>query len=370
VSNIIELYEQYLSKLNEDSVDELFDCFVNYDFSEYSSDIQKVVELRKSTKNEEFEWVQLYTNGSTSLKPRPYKFGPAFPLWVRKIESYLRGMHLGTNIFLCCRLGNGKPPSELILSPVSNNSKRHYDASGNFLDDDQLEDFFRHIREIYESKGKVVFTAFPDVWNMLFSNPLFNHLCDTNKEKIECFVNTDFEMLFKNKNFYIRDQMINWSSGLNFYTCESGTKHFLPIFYENKGCWNLINLLSEKDDSDNIKIGSKKMCECGRKLVSLDIAFHNKNAIMGLDKRLLNFNALADLKGRYANFQIHQNEDNKITIFLTPLGSENKQDLELIRSFFLGFQIKIEFNKYFEIGSKRYCYWRSEKIDPKEFKLS
>ena len=371
VPNIVEHYARYLERQDDKSIDDLFGRMLSYDFADYDADMIEIADMHRISATCGEEATLLYTNGSSGGAPKQYEFGPRFGRWAGHIEPFLRALHCGPCIMLCCRIGNGRPPKRLTFAEVENN-KRHYDASGNLLDRWQLRELFDHVKDIHGRRGKVILSAFPDVWNMLLSNPLFNNLCEENRDRIAFFVNSDFEMLFGSEKFLVRDQMINWSSGLNFYTCEAGVKHFLPIFHKNEeGCTNILNALAKRDDSDSVALGARKKCECGRHFMKMDIVFHKKNAILGIDGTPVDFSPLrASLKGRYAAFQIHQDENEKVKVFMTPIGVTNKRDLEIIGSFFSGFEMSMEFNRYFEVGSKRYCFWRSSQVETREFRLS
>ena len=369
VSNIVESYARYIESQDEGSVDELFGAMLSYDFAGYDADILEMARIHERANPQADGAEFLRTNGSTRGVQRTYEFRPHFARWAGHIESFLRALYCGPSIMLCCRIGSGRPPNGLSITEVDNN-KRHYDASGNLLEDDQLHDLFRHIKGIHGERGKVSLSAFPDVWNMLFSNPSFNHLCEENRDRISFLVNSDFEMLFRNDEFLIRDQMINWSSGLNFYTCEAGAKHFLPMFQSCGGCINLLNTAAERDGSDSVHLEPPGRCSCGRAFVPMQIGFHRKNTILGLDGRGMDFSPLRGrLKGRYATLQIHQDEMGRVTVFMTPVGQKNDGDLELLNSFFSGFEMSVDFNRYFEVGSKRYCFWRSAHVEAKEFRL-
>jgi hypothetical protein len=370
VSNIVEHYARYLERQDEKSIDDLFECTLSYDFADYEADMLEIAEMHRISATCGDGLTLLHTNGSSDGSPRRYEFGPHFARWAGHIEPFLRALYCGTCIMLCCRIGSGCSPKRLTFTEVENN-KRHYDASGNLLDRWQLRELFNHVKDIHERRGKVSLSAFPDVWNMLLSNPFFNNLCEENRDRIAFFVNSDFEMLFGSEKFLFRDQMINWSSGLNFYTCEAGTKHFLPIFHNEEGCTNILNVLARRDDSDSVALGARARCKCGRHFMPMDILFHKKNTILGAAGTPVDFSPLrANLRGRYATFQIHQDENEKVKVFMTPIGVVNKRDLEFIRSFFSEFEMSMEFNRYFEVGSKRYCFWRSARVEPKEFRLS
>lgn len=370
MSRITKLYENYYKEQTPESIDELFVELVHYDYSNYKDDIEEIARMHRRTICQGEGRAMLRTNGSSSGSRRDYEFAPHFYHWASKIEPFLRNMWAGKSIFLFSGIGYGALPKKFYISNVENN-KKDYETNGNFLDEDQLRELFLFVNRIYEEHGRVNLSSFPHIWNVLLSNPVFNQMCLENKDKIWSLVNSDYDMLFSTKELYVRDQMINWVSGVNFFTCEHGFKHFLPTFYVgHKGCVSLINMYGENDDSDHVVLGEVRSCECGRNSVPMDIIFHKENAVLGSDGNVLDFSGLANsLKGHYANFQIHQNEENVISVLMNPVRDLILDDIEAINSFFLDMKIKIMTDKYYHIGSKRYCFWRSKSLDAKDFKL-
>lgn len=367
MSNIKKLYENYYREQSPESIDELFFGLLDYDHSGYFRDMKEILRISRDSKKLEAS-TKLHSNGSTG-GDNEYLFSPHFHHWASRLEPFLRNMEDGKTIFLYCRIGNGTPPRKLYISEARGN-KKHYETNANFLDDRQILELFDFVDRLHEEFGKVNFSSFPDIWNMLFSNPLFNQMCLNRKNKIGCFVNSDFEMFFGTDDFWVRDQMINWRSGLNFFTCPFGKKHFLPTFIEDEGCSSLINAMGEKDDSDEISMFEKAtMCECGKSHIPLEILFHKDNSILGPDGKPIDFTPLKrSLSGRYATIQFHQNNDGDVKVFLTPTGDIG-EDTDKIKCFFSGLKTEFRLNRYFEVGSKRYCFWKSDSVEEKEFRL-
>lgn len=364
-----DLYYRYCSDRTHESINDLFEGLIGYDFSNYQKDMEDMLMMRAEARQTSVGMVRLYSNGSTGGE-RSYEFSPHFHQWASKLEPFLRNMNDGKTIFLYSRPGNGKPPGKLYVSETQS-TKKHYETNANFLEEQQILDLFKFVDGLHEQYGKVNFSSFPDIWNMLFSNPLFTKMCAERKHKIGCFVNSDFEMLFGTDEFWVRDQMINWRSGLNFFTCRYGKKHFLPMFVEDEGCTSLINMTGAKDDSDRVSLSREVVaCECGRPRLPMEILFHGYNSILGPDGRPLDFSPLKrSLRGRYATIQFHQNHKNEIVVFMTPLDWA-EDDKDAIKCFFSGLKTEFRLNRYFEVGSKRYCFWRSESVEEKEFRTS
>lgn len=365
------MYEHYYREQSQESIARLFEGMLDYDFRDYWRDMGKIADMHSATKFSG-DRTTLKTNGSTGGS-KIYRFGPYFWDWSSKIEPFLRNMHDGMTIFLYARLGGGRPPSRLMFDEVHSSNKKHFETNANFLEDAQVEEVFSYVTDIYKTGHKVNFSSFPDVWNMLLSNHRFMDLCRDNSEKIGCFVNNDFEMLLTTEEFYVRDQMINWVSGVNFFVCKEGTRHFLPTFAPGSECLNLINLRRLSDGSDEVQIGNGDpiACACGRPYIPVEMKFHKNNRILSRSGKPVDFGRLGlSLKGRYATLQMHQDEREKVTVFANPVGELNKEDMnEAIRAM-PGLEIEIKTNRYFEVGSKRYCFWRSESLNVKDFRLS
>jgi len=325
MSSLVELYKNYYREQTPESIAYLFDGMLEYDYVDYWSDIKRVAAMHSETKLMG-DCSTLWTNGSTGTSKK-YEFGPYLSEWACRIEQFLRNMQDGATIFLCARLGNGVPPRRMMFDEVHSSNKKHFETNANFLDDAQIEELFSHVAEIHGKGWKINFSAFPDVWNMLLSNPRFNELCRENRDKIGCFVNNDFEMFITTKEFYVRDQMINWVSGVNFFVCKHGTTHHLPTFGPGKNCLNLINLRKKFDGSDEVSVEGERpsVCLCGVPYMPIRIEFHKHNRILdhsGIPIKLSHLGA--SLEGRYATLQIHQDKNEKVTVFANTIGRDRK----------------------------------------------
>jgi hypothetical protein len=83
------------------------------------------------------------------------------------------------------------------------------------------------------------------------------------------------------RGILFNDQMINWKSGVNFYTCCHNHQHFLPIFVKRDGrFFNLLNFLTLSDDSDIFEIEpQKELCGCGRFRMPFRFVPHFRHSI-------------------------------------------------------------------------------------------
>jgi hypothetical protein len=244
-------------------------------------------------------------------------------------------------------------------------------VTGNFLEEQHVLELFSFVENLYGEGKKTIFSSFPDIWNILLTNLTFANLCIEHQEKIVCLVNSDFEMFHTTDSTYIRNQMINWSSGLNFFACEQGHTHFLPSFFSDRSCFSLINLAKTHDSSDAIFLSERpEVCPCGRPRLPMQIQFHKRNLVVDCNGNPIDFKPLSKLlSGRYQTFQIHQDLNDAVTVFLSPYGNFIGSDLGIIESFLEGMKIDFSFNRYFDVGAKRYCFWRSDSVKTKDLKL-
>lgn len=104
-------------------------------------------------------------------------------------------------------------------------------------------------KHIVSSDEPVNLMATPSVWVPLTTHDYGIEMLSRNQDKIQSIINTDFDMFLRKKNLPkipLNDQMIDWSSGGNFYTCHYGVRHWLPLFSIHDGKYNnLLNLSSD-----------------------------------------------------------------------------------------------------------------------------
>lgn len=316
--------------------------------------------------------VGLKSNGSTTGTSRIFNFAPHFLLWKFKLEPFLRGMDSKT-IMIVAQLGFGSLP-RFNVCEVQNSSQKHFDAVGNWFKGEDIESLFCFVEQTSRDHGAVNLYAIPDVWTCLVTNPHFVKIAEDHKQSIRAFVTGDFDPHFKRVGFYVRDQMLDWGSGLNFFDCEAGTKHFLPTFYfDAPFCANLLNLHKISGPSDDLVIfgGVPDLCVCGRPYIPVEMRLHHRHVIVAKNGTPFDMTALyKSLSSRYGSLQFHQDESDVITAFCTSIGDLG-DDLEKMAAFFGDFGLEMYFarDKYYSIGRKRFGAWRSGSVETQDFLL-
>ena len=153
--------------------------------------------------------------------------------------------------------------------------------------------------------------------------------------------------------------MIDWKSGINFYTCKSNQKHLLPTFFirENKykNIINLTDYTSKKEDY--IKVNSNVIkCECGRERCVFEFTPHYKNFLDGFD-----YNELMDLRNKLiSKFRWIQFVQIKKIIYvyyeININSNFENEDIDIINQIFKGpVFLKGEF---FKVGYKMPAFWK------------
>jgi len=154
------------------------------------------------------------------------------------------------------------------------------------------------------------------------------------------------------------DQMIDWKSGLNFYTCLKGHKHFIPIFVERRGCF--INLLNSDrfsvNAADEFIVNTPfELCECGSYRCGFKFRSHIHNMPKNIDyDRVLRLRS--ELVSKYRTIQFVENK-NCIEVFYLVSNDEemDKADVHLINEVFD--EPKFNKGRYFQLGRKLYYIW-------------
>lgn len=194
----------------------------------------------------------------------------------------------------------------------------------------------------------------------LLSDNYFVDFLLQNKERIS-IINTGISPFFKKKKllengFHINDNMIDWYSGLNFYTCKYNKKHILPIFYaeENKST-NLLNLslrgrmVPKSDYFDYSPLG---YCECGKTHYDLKFIPHIKTTPIVDGEYFYDMEIPELLEGSYYNLQFVQIDEKTLDIYYT--GNLIDYDRQIIEERTKMFQFKnYKPNSVFSINHKQ-----------------
>lgn len=371
MSELVSRYKQYYREQTPESVVGLFSCMVDYDFFSYHDDMKKVYAMWRETRSKG-DRSRFCSNGSTTGMPRSLYFAPNFLLWRNSLEPFLRGKELKT-MMIAAQLG--RPDLDPFRhSEVLKNSQKDIDVVGDWLSDKDIKKLFSLVSDMFDRYGPINLYALPDIWTCLVTNPSFRFLVEENRKKVASFVNSDYDSIFKRIGVHVRDQMIDWGTGLNFFDCEFGTRHFLPLFFwSGLGCLNLVNLVRSRPLSDDrvVFLGGPKMCSCGRPFIPTEMQLHFRNLITDSFGSSLDLIPLHNQLGaHYANLQFHQGVGGTVKMFYVAM-SDLGDDLEIAEDYFASRGLKIKFvrGKYYAIGRKRYRAWKSESVDAQDFIL-
>lgn len=365
MSDLVRFYKNYYREQTPASIDSLFKAILNYDFSTYQEDMLKILRMHCETKCLN-NGSKLYTNGSSSGEQRYFYFAPHFNIWQHKLEPFLRSKEHKT-IMLITMLGQ-KCPSNFSIQEVWSSSQKDFDVSLNWASEEDIEKLFAFVNQVYEEHGKINLYSIPYIWTSFVTNSFFRNLAISNAHKIHAIVSGDSDAYFKRLDLYVRDQMIDWGTGMNFFKCANDKKHFLPIFFYNEfGSINLLNLKSNSIRTDDLFKLNFETCLCGRRCFA-EIECHFANRIKDSKGALIDIQPLIDkLNSHYGNLQIHQNLAGDITVYSSVIKDEN--DSDLIENYFEKRGLKTDFvaDRYYTIGRKRYISWRSASIDTQNF---
>lgn len=346
------LYHSYL----EDDLKVFINNLCNYDFSNYNvnnEDLFKLWSISCKFK----ESLKLKSNGSTlSTGSVDYRFGP-LPILL-EIERILKYRQYHTIFFL----GNTNGRNELVKS-----NKDSYDKLMHF---DYNSPDWKILTTSIRGRQANVLKAQPHTLLYLTSDENFLNAIGPYKKHIHSICTTDWEPFFRQKHLdiLINNNMINWKTGVNFYTCEKGHLHFLPIFILHKEYGiNLLNMANKRlyiNDDIFSYDPNPIICECEKtKLNSKFITHNNNNFRYQLD-------LIEDLKDHYANLQFVREDDKTKVYYTTKTNTISKHDQELINSKFG----KVEFIGGIRLLTglgKYYPFWESSsRTIESEFRLS
>lgn len=340
LSSFISYYKT--QKFNQDIIDEI----LNYDFVDYEDLMSTIAGLKNAIEFQGNHFL-VKSNGSMSNSSY-YNFGPDFEHWCPSIEKILR------NCFVSLRISHDNIDTEWnhYVRPFVFFRNGSYCAYLNMSSKRNLVQLNEIIGNLYEKYGcPISICGKPSSWLLVSTSPEIMDSLKSCKPFIKSLINEDWELWVKSnirRQFYVNDQMIDWKSGLNFYTCEYNTKHFLPIFHFNKGhAVNLLNLkMSYVKLTDSWQLtGNEKICKCGRKYIPFEFISHCKNNLP------INKNIIEGFESSYSNLQFLKG--NQIKVFYSCLGDFKDKDLiekNVDRAVFVP-------NKRFYVGRKRYNFW-------------
>lgn len=297
----------------------------------------------------------LYSNGTIG-KIRSYPIGPHADFWIKRIEDFVKYRTTTKYIkildllkFTQHKIANSSEIDDLCYYITAAADYRQID---------------RFISELAKFKGHG-YSAEPNTWLYLLSLPAFRELLSS--QKAIC-LSTGWDGFYKQPptTVHMNDNMVNWTTGMNFYTCEHGTRHFLETFATTpSGIVNLLNLAGPPilpvDDFMQIS-PTVKRCACGRNYREISYLPHFAALPKSIDGETIYDLQLADkLKASYLNLQFIQVGEVVDVLYVS--NSNNNlisQDIDMITTFFGSRGLKTAFkpNKYRSINRKYHVFFR------------
>lgn len=219
------------------------------------------------------EHKHLISNGTSSMRDedREYWFGPLFNPVRKIVEKFLRTRSLD-------------PYIKFVVTTNFPTSKEELVEPGRMRVDISDPNYGYRLIETIESQ-KVngtcfCFYSFPsNIHSIGYMPYLLDYLSKQENFIItssnrEAFFNND---PFSNKGIVINDHMVNWRSGVSFYTCKHGKKHALRNLYgiRNGRYHNLMNInCKEGTPIDDLIEFSPEKCTCGRSFLIKSLIPH------------------------------------------------------------------------------------------------
>jgi hypothetical protein len=241
------------------------------------------------------------------------------------------------------------------VNPQQNVVGRYYVAINPFSEDWESS-LFRYfywnpsIRRLYAQPSCLIF--------LLRSQRIVDYLRDGGVGVIS----TGEPMMFNRSlcsDIYLNDKMINWRSGLNFWTCRHGGSHWLPLFTRRSGrLYNLLNLADksgiEEDDLHSLEPGD--VCRCGVRSGKVNVVSHYRNS--PVRRSLADVQSLFNrLEGTYFNFQYIETTDGSHLLYTALKGN----DESILREWS---DCRLWPGSFMKVGRKRPAIWKMSSFSP------
>jgi len=367
---LLENYKKFYINPSFDNVNDLWSSILEYDFKDYDFFCADVKEFRKATVFRSNTELVLHSNGSTST-PRKFNLGPHSNFWLNSVERFVKFPHGLENVKILNLFSSSlSSMSSQEIYSLPSYTWHNWDGNGMLP--------IRHT--IHYCMQRFALVPFlikksNQLGPLFLMGQPFNFLyLNSHKEfqdfllksgKILGIVPVDWEPFFKKKGlldagFHINDNCVNWTTGVNFYTCKFNTKHFLPTFViEKNGISNLINLASRPKYpvDDLMKISNtRQKCSCGRWYLPFVFIPHVKFAVRRANEFIYDDSIVDRLDSQYYNLQFVQRGNIVDVLYISPDGM-SKTDYSMIQDLLKGMEIVFIKNSYALLGEKVLPYW-------------
>jgi hypothetical protein len=355
---MLKAYTEYYRQPSLQNAKKLWEQILNYDYKE---PLDELASLRSSISPRlQLSDCFLSSNGSID-GVRQYTFGPHTKFWLRQIEDCTK--YRLTSKYVLLNTSFKTRNTEFIfkkvpLSEVSDDAV-YYVGSIQLQLPGAIEFLINKLQRI----GKHTIYTFPNNWLYLLSRPEFREYLSNSQTS---GMSTNWEGFYPTPptDIHFNDNMVNWTTGMNFYTCPHGTKHFLPLFVPTpEGIVNLINLtrpaLWPVDDLMIISPETKQ-CPCGRPFREFEYTPHiNKSVVSSNGKIIYDLSLANRLKSSYLSLQFIQYGKVVHVLYIADRGL----DKEIIKEYFGEHGLKTKFirDRYLELNDKFPVFWGVDK---------
>ncbi len=224
--------------------------------------------------------------------------------------------------------------------------------------------FSEAILKAYYTYGRINLLTTPNVALYLLTHKLYSALINYHSNHIHSIITINTDPFYPDHKI-MRDQMINWQTGLNYYTCQHGNTHILPLFTTDLR--NALNAYAIKAPcpppcDDLMLLKKKEICRCGKMAYDLKYVPHIHNQIKKDGMIIRPFEIANNLSFCYYNLQFEQKNNNITVHYVTK--DNNSKDLEYIYDYFSQYKFNVIFsaNTIFNVGQKQPAFWNGENI--------
>lgn len=304
------------------------------------------------------------TAGTTRGVSRLYKFGPSPQLWVWAMWQLTRYPFDWRVVIKLQTVW--EPNQRMTVAPHSEGLYQFVITCG-IPCREWLGELLTVLRQFLGQFPAITLMAVPDSFLYFNQRLEFQEFVIENRGRVN-LMSWNWESFYKKRwlidnGVHFNDAMIDWATGLNFYTCRAGYQHTLPIFAEDADRRiNLLNLMPPPDywgstKEDFFEPIAVIRCLCGQNRLEYRFVPHQSVAIKTTAGKFIYDTALAELlTSDFQSLQFIQ-AGKQVTIFCT-YESEN-HDRDLLENYFAerGFAVQWKLNEsYTIVGPKRLVF--------------
>ena len=222
-NDLVEKYRRYYIAPSWDHAEELFASIVSYDLVGFDAFQKEVCSVQARPSHH--QTLRMRSSGSTG-SPIPYELADG-DFWVPAIETIIKNRTGKTVVFASDDFIYGSGQYRGLTTPCL---RAVNDRKINFVVNMAEGHIGWLAKTLKALDAPLILWAWPRFF-LRFLNGDFLDFVRT--ERIE-ILTTDYDAFFNRQGLLVNDNMVDWLTGLNFYTCEFNTRHFLPIFLLHK----------------------------------------------------------------------------------------------------------------------------------------